>query len=158
MTKHALTVLAAALIAGCSSDRQTDDQGDAQVQRDAEAKNKTGIIGKTTQEIGKFDPSAGHNVVDSGMREATPGLGSLDAYGPVVQNVAGLAVQQRVEQFRALNGDYPTYEEFMAQIVTSDQDPLRLPVLPGNKKYYYDEATHTIVVVDPNPTEGAQSQ
>jgi hypothetical protein len=23
--------------------------------------------------------------------------------------------------------------------------------LPGKKKYYYDEANHTLVVVDPNP-------
>jgi hypothetical protein len=152
-----LAVVSVALIAGCSNDQQKKSQVEAQAKRDAEAKKKEGsIFGKTTQDIGKFDPNAGHTVVDSKIRATTPGLVALESYGPMVQKVAGLGVQQRVAHFNALNGKYPTYEEFMSQIVKNKQAPLRLPVLPGKKKYYYDEANHTIVVVEPNPPEGAE--
>ena len=146
------------MIAGCLSYQQKKDPAAAQAERDAEAKKKKGIFGKTTQDIGKFDPNASHNVVDSKIRVTTPGSAALESYGPLVQKVAGLGVQQRVEQFNALNGKYPTYEEFMSQIVKDEQAPLRLPVLPGKKKYYYNEANHTIVVVDPNPPEGAKQK
>ncbi len=154
-----LAVVSVALIAGCLSDQQKKDQAAAQAKRDAEAKKKKGgIFRKTTQDIGKFEPNAGHTVVDSKIRATTPGLAALEAYGPMVQKIAGLAVQQRVGLFNALNGRYPTYEEFMSQIVKNKQTPLRLPVLPGKKKYYYDEANHRIVVVDPNPPEGTEQK
>ena len=153
-----LAVVSVAMIAGCSSYQQKKDPAAAQAKRDAEAKKKKGIFGKTTQDIGRFDPNAGHNVVDSKIRVTTPGSAALESYGPLVQKVAGLGVQQRVEQFNALNGKYPTYEEFMSQIVKDEQAPLLLPVLPGKKKYYYNEANHTIVVVDPNPPEGAKQK
>jgi hypothetical protein len=153
-----LAVVSVALIAGCSSDQQKKDQAAAQAKRDAEVKKKKGIFGKTTQDIGKFDPNAGHTVVDSKIRATTPGSAALESYGPLVQKAAGLAVQQRVEHFNALNGKYPTYVEFMSQIVKNEQAPLRLPVLPGKKKYYYNEADHSIVVVDPNPPDGAKQK
>jgi hypothetical protein len=152
------TIVSVAMIAGCSSYQQKKDPAAAQAKRDAEAKKKKGIFGKTTQDIGKFDPNAGHTVVDSKIRVTTPGSAALESYGPLVQKAAGLAVQQRVEHFNALNGKYPTYVEFMSQIVKNEQAPLRLPVLPGKKKYYYNEANHTIVVVDPNPPEGAKQK
>lgn len=153
-----LAVVSVALIAGCASDLQTKDPAAAQAERDAEAKKKKGIFGKTTQDIGKFDPNAGHTVVDSKIRAATPGVAALEAYGPMAQKASAFAVQQRVEHFNALKGKYPTYEEFMSQIVKNEQAPLQLPVLPGKKKYYDDEANHTIVVVDPNPPAAAEQK
>lgn len=147
-----LAVVAVALTSGCSSEQQQKDEPAAQAERDAAAKKKKGIFGKTTQDIGKFDPNAGHTVVDSKIRDASPGLTALKSYGPLVQKAATLSVDQRVAHFNALNGKYPTYEEFMSQIVKDKQAPLQLPVLPGKMKYYYDEANHTLVVVDPNET------
>ncbi len=105
MFRHLLlAVVSVALIAGCSSDQQEKDQAATPAKRDAEAKKKKGIFGKTTQDIGKFDPNAGHTVVDSKIRATTPGSVALESYGPLVQKAAGLAVQQRVEHFNALNG------------------------------------------------------
>lgn len=139
-----LAVVSVALITGCSLEPQST----------APAKKKTGIIGKTTQDIGKFDPNAGLNVVDSKIKVTTPGLAALESYGPMVQKTATLAVQQRLAIYNATNGKYPNYEEFMSEIVKNQQSPLKLPVLPGKMKYYYDEDNHTLVVVDPDPPEG----
>ena len=118
----------------------------------AEARRKRGgIFGKTTQEVGKFDPNAGHTVVDSKIRATTPGLAALESYGPAAQKAAMAGAQRRVEMYNAEHGKYPTYEEFMSKIVKNKKAPLNLPVLPAKRKYYYDEANHTLVVVDPNP-------
>lgn len=160
MIRHSLLALVCvALIPSCSSEPQQQDQAAPQAKSDTGAQKKKGsIFGKTTQDIEKYDPNAGHAVADSKIRATTPGLAALEAYGPMVQKAAGLAVQQRIGQFHALNGKYPTYEEFMSQIVKNRQAPLRLPVLPYKKKYYYDEANHRIVVVDSNPPESEEQK
>ncbi len=150
-----LFIVAVVVMAGCSSDQK--DQA-AHSQSDAEGGKKKGIFGKTTQDIGKYDPNAGLTLSDSKIDGTTPGLTALKAYGPLVHKVAGLAVQQRVALFHALHGEYPTYEEFMSQIVKNEQEPLRLPVLPGKRKYYYDEANHMIVVVEPDPPDSAENE
>jgi len=93
-----------ALTFGCSSGQQKEEEAVSQTKRDAGVKKKKGIFGKTTQDIGEFDPKAGHLVVDSKIRETTPGLAALESYGPLVQKAATLGVEQRVGHFYALNG------------------------------------------------------
>ena len=145
-----------ALLAGCVGEPPKETPADSTSNQPKPTQQKS-IVGKTTQDIGKFDPQAGLRVVDSKIQASTPGLAAIESYGPLAQKAAGLGVQQRVQFFQATNGRYPTYDEFMSQIVKNKQTPLRLPVLPGNKRYYYDEANHTLVVVDQTPNEQSTS-
>jgi len=157
MTRTTLfACLFCAFVLGCVPVQQKDEQNSS-TGRDPVNKKKSSIFGKTTQDIGKFDPNAGHTVVDSKIRATTPGLAALESYGPLAQKIAGLGVQQRIGHFYAINGRYPTYDEFMSEIVKNRQAPLRLPVLPGKKRYYYDEANHTLVVVDATPTSSGRT-
>ena len=112
------------------------------------------IIGRKTQDIGKYDPTAGWEVSDSKAKITNPITGPLEAYGPMTEKIAKLGIQHNVRMFEALNGRYPTYEEFMSQIIKNKKAPILLPVLPGNMKYQYDEKNHKLVVVKP-PAEDA---
>jgi hypothetical protein len=110
---------------------------------------KQSILKKTTQEIGKYDPAAGLEIVEPDVQITNPITGPLEAYGPMVQQVAGISVDYMLTMFNAQHGRFPTYEEFMDQIIKNKQNPVRLPVLPGGLKYQYDEANHKLVVVRP---------
>ncbi|MEP3478942.1 MAG: hypothetical protein ABJZ55_06820 [Fuerstiella sp.] len=101
---------------------------------------------KTTDQIGEFDPTAENEVVDSEVKISNPITGALEAYGPLKQQISGLAVTQAVEMFRATEGRYPnSHEEFMSKIVAANG--IRLPV-PGNGlEYQYDVQNHSLVVV-----------
>ena len=158
---HWIACLLLALVFGCERIEQQGEQvegtGNGVSDSQEGTRKKNSILGKTTQDIGKFEPHAGHTVVDSKIRARTPGLAALESYGPLAQKAADLGVQQRIAHFHAIQGRYPTYEEFMSQIVKNRQAPLRLPVLPGKKRYYYDEANHSIVVVDAAATSSGRT-
>ena len=119
-----------------------------QVKQPVKKKPKS-IMGQTTQDIGKYDPAAGLEVSDSKVRVTNPVTGPLEAYGPAVEQIAKMTVDQQIQIFQIQNERYPTYEEFMSQIIKNKKAPMYLPVLPGNMKYQYDEENHRLVVVGP---------
>lgn len=121
----------------------------------ADRAGRTGIIGKTTDDVGEYDPQAGLKVSEGKIDErrvATPLIGSLAAYGPIVEQISKLHIRQAVELFNAAEGRYPRdYQEFMSRIIEANQ--IQLPVLPGNLKYQYDVENHQLVVVEAPPGE-----
>lgn len=111
------------------------------------AKSPNSIVGKTTQNIGEFDPNAGAKVSDAKVEITNPITGPLEAYGPMVERISQLKVKPAIDLFHATEGRYPaTYEEFMELIVKPNN--IQLPVLPGGKQYQYDVANHALVVID----------
>ena len=50
-------------------------------------KSPDSIVGKTTQDVGKFDPNANNKVSDSKIHVTTPGLTGVQAYGPMVEQI-----------------------------------------------------------------------
>ena len=118
---------------------------------DQTKKSDTFIVGKKTQDIGKFDPNANNKVSDSKVEITNAATGALEAYGPIMEQLSKGQIKQAVDLYHAENDRYPKdYDEFMALIVKPNQ--IKLPVLPGGKKYQYDEANHTLVVIEA-PTE-----
>lgn len=110
-------------------------------------KSPDSIFKKTTQDVGKFDPNAGNVVSDSKVRADTPGLSGVQAYGPMVEQLMKSHVKHAVDLFHAENDRYPKdYDEFMEKIIKANK--IELPVLPGGKKYQYDEENHILVVVE----------
>lgn len=117
---------------------------------------KEGIIGKTTQDIKKFDPAAKNEVSDSKVKVTNPVTGPLEAYGPMVERISKAEIDHAVNLFNAAEGRYPKdYDEFMARIIKENN--IRLPELPFGKKYQYDEKTHSLVIVTP-PAAPAQKK
>lgn len=118
------------------------DSLDKQVQ-----KQDSPVLGKKTQEVGQFDPNAKNVVSDSKVVVTDPILGGAQAYGPIMEQIAKLGIDQAINLFYATEGRYPKdHEEFMTQIIKANN--LQLPVLPGGKKYQYDVENHKLVVVD----------
>ncbi len=114
------------------------------------ASDNKGVFGRTTSDIGEFDATAGAKVSDSTIDEnrlATPLVGSLAAYGPIVERISKLYIEQAVNLFYAEHGRYPrSYDEFMEKIIRANN--IELPVLPGNAKYQYDVENHRLEVVE----------
>lgn len=107
---------------------------------------KEGIFGKTTQDIGKFDPNARQVKSDQKIHASEPITAPLAAYGPITEKAVILQIDHAVNLFNASEGRYPKdYEEFMERIIKENN--IRLPVLPFGGQYKYDEESHTIVVV-----------
>lgn len=117
-------------------------------------RDNTGIFGKTTDKVTEFDANKPGQTVSDGKidegRLATPVVGSLAAYGPILENLSKLHIEQRVNLFYAEFGRYPKdFGEFKERIL--DADPkVQLPVLPGGAEYQYDVENHTLVVVEKN--------
>lgn len=111
-----------------------------------EPPKKEGIFGKTTQDIGKFDPNARQAVSDQKIHASEPITAPLVAYGPITEKAVILQIDHAVNLFNASEGRYPKdYDEFMERIIKENN--IRLPVLPFGGQYKYDEEKHTIVVV-----------
>jgi hypothetical protein len=107
-------------------------------------KDDKGIFGKKTQDIGKFDPNKANQVVSDQKINATdPVTGPLSAYGPMMEKVSNLGVEQALGFFYAEQGRYPaTYEEFMEKIIKEQN--IWLPVLPYKGRYEYDVENHKL--------------
>ncbi len=157
----AMSLFVTLCVTGCgSSDDQTSQANEkgtsnaAAAEKDSKATKKTSIFKKTTQDIAKFDPAAGRKIRGSKIDASNPFTASLDAYGPGMQKAATIGVTKRVTDYYNFNGRYPTYDEFMKDIVKAEPQ-LRLPVLPYKMEYQYDEANHKLVVVHPleEPTD-----
>jgi hypothetical protein len=136
MTKPAALLLgvSAVLLGGC-------------VESSTEKKpEKTGIFGKTTQEIGEHDPNAPNQVIsDKKIHASDPITAPFSAYGPMMERVADIGVTQALALFNATEGRYPKdHEEFMEKIIRANN--IRLPVLPYRGEYVYDVEKHELYV------------
>jgi hypothetical protein len=129
-------LLVAVLCCGCL------DSLEKQAQKDP----KKGIVGKTTQDIGKFDPNAGKVVGDQKIHATDPISAPVQVYGPLTERLALSQTEHAIRLFQATEDRYPKdYEEFMEKIVKANN--IRLPTLHPGAKYQYDEANHQLVVV-----------
>jgi hypothetical protein len=105
-----------------------------------------GIMGKTTQEIGEYDPNKANQVAsDQKINASDPVSAPLYAYGPMVESIAKTKIVMEIGTFNAIENRYPTYEEFMEKIIKANN--IRLPVLPFKGRYMYDVEKHELVVV-----------
>jgi hypothetical protein len=122
------------------------DALEKQVQKDPKS-----IIGKTTQEVGEFDPNKKQVVSDSKVKVDSPLLYGAQAYGPLVEQTSKLAIEHALNLFNATEGRYPKdHEEFMQRIIKENH--IKLPVLPHKAKYEYDVENHQLVVVKAEET------
>jgi hypothetical protein len=137
----------AAGVLGCSVERK----GTGGTEVGNEPEHHVPVFKKTTQEIAKFDPAAGRKVSDSKINASDPVFGPLEAVRPMIEKVSKLTITSAVNNFYALEGRWPTYDEFMNQIIK--QNNVQLPVLPAKFEYQYDEAQHELVVVAPQTEE-----
>lgn len=145
MSKSALKFVVVLVLCGCSQSLE-----------DQVKKSPNSIIGKTTQDIQKYDPAEGKKVSDSKVRVTDPVLAGLQVYGPAIEQTTKAQIEHAVKLFQATNDRYPKdYDEFMTSIIKENN--IRLPVLPGNKKYEYDEVNHALVITE-NPTEAAPAE
>jgi hypothetical protein len=140
------------VLAGCG------DTVEKQMAKQVE-KSPNSIMGKTTQDIGEFDPNAKQEVSDSKVRIDTnditaPVTAPLQAYGPMVEQISKTHVAHALSLFNATEGRYPeSYDEFMEKIIKANN--IRLPVLPFKHTYSYDVANHELVVIKPPAAEAA---
>ncbi len=117
----------------------------------AEKKSDTGIFGQKTDKIGEFDPNKTDQIVSDGTideeRMSTPLIGGLAAYGPMLEKISKLHIEQAVNMFNAEHGRYPKdYAEFKELIIDANQ--IQLPVLPGGAEYQYDVENHCLVIIE----------
>ena len=101
---------------------------------------------KTTDKIGEFDPNAGDEVVKPDVKMTNPITGPLEAYQPLVQQIAALGIDHAVNLFNASEGRYPnSYDEFMTRVIKENH--IRLPVLSPGLEYQYDVENHKLLVI-----------
>lgn len=108
-------------------------------------------LGKTTQNVLELSKALEEGGVLAETSIKSDGLEiASEAYRTQVGKAGSLAVEQRMQHYNALNGEYPqTYEQFMTQIIGKGQpDGLSLPMLPYYQEWAYDEATRKLVVVE----------
>lgn len=131
---HQLLIFTAAILtAGCEA------------KQDQEKPKPVPIIGKTTQDIGEFDPDADQEISD-GKIEMNLITGAAGAYGPMVEKVSNIAIVQAVNLFNGFHGRYPKdHDEFMTEVIQKNN--IRLPMLPHGSAYKYDVQNHALVVV-----------
>lgn len=113
----------------------------------AEKPKKESIIGKTTQDIGEYDPNGDAEIADLQVDENASPLGAVTgAYKFAAGRGAELAVERALQLYEVQHEKYPTYDEFMEHIVKANN--MQFPVLPGKRRYQYDVANHKLVVVE----------
>lgn len=112
----------------------------------AEKPKQQKVFGKTTDDIGKFDPNAQQVISDQKIHATNPITGPLSAYSPMMEKISMLEIDHALALFNATEGRYPKdYDEFMQRIVKENN--IRLPVLPFGGKYQYDEINHALMIV-----------
>ncbi|MBS0264290.1 MAG: hypothetical protein JSS02_20295 [Planctomycetes bacterium] len=127
-------------IVGCTTETETKPAASS-------SNSGTGIIGKTTQDVGEFDPNKANQVVsDQKIRASDPITAPLSAYGPMVESLAKTQVTHAIGLFQASEGRYPKdHDEFMERIIKENN--IKLPVLPFKGRYVYDVEKHELMVV-----------
>ncbi|MSR59665.1 MAG: hypothetical protein EXS05_18820 [Planctomycetaceae bacterium] len=149
--------LTALLAGGCLKFAPKDEAAKAEPPK-AEAKPAgNSVLGKTTQEIGKFDPNADQEISDQKIHATDPFTAGLSAYRPGMEKVSIIGVDHAMGLYNATEGRYPKdYEEFMEKIIKANN--IQLPVLPYGYKYMYDEKEHTLLSVKPAAAPPDQNQ
>ena len=121
--------------------------GCGQSLEDQTKKSPNIIIGKTTQDIGQYDPNANAKVSNSKIDATDPITAPTSAYGPMLEKISKIEIDANLNIFNANEGRYPKdHEEFMTKIIKEYN--VKLPVLPGGKQYQYDVENHRLVVID----------
>ena len=111
MRRAALVLMLLPILSGCMESLEKQTQ-----------KSPNSIIGKTTQDIGQFDPAAGAKISDSKIHATDPITAPTSAYGPMLEKISESSIKQAVELFQAENGRYPqNYEEFMEKVIKANQ-------------------------------------
>ena len=129
MFRHSRVLVIAILLSGCM-----------------ESQPSTAPKRKTTDEIGEFDPNADSKVVKPDVRITNPITGPLEAYHPLMRQVAALGIEHAVNLFNGLEGRYPnSHEEFMTRVIKENN--IRLPALQPGLEYQYDVENHKLLVI-----------
>ena len=98
-----------------------------------------------TQEIGEHKSPAESVVQPSPISTPAPTIGGATDF--VIETTAKLQIESAIEQYRALNGNYPkSHEEFMEEVIRKGDIHLNAP--PAGKKYEYDVENHELKVVN----------
>lgn len=135
MFKLITRMLLCLLATGCTDGQTQKPAGEGELARP-----------KVTDDIGEFDADSNPEVADTDVKITNPITGALEAYGPLKQQISGLAITQAVELFRATEGRYPKdYDEFMSRVIKANQ--IRLPEPGKGLQYQYDVANHKLIVV-----------
>jgi hypothetical protein len=110
-------------------------------------KSPNSIIGKTTQNVGEYDPNANAKVSNSKINATDPITAPTSAYGPMLERISKSHIEHALNLYQATEGHFPKdHEEFMTNIIKANN--IQLPVLPGGKQYQYDVENHRLVVID----------
>ena len=111
-----------------------------------EEKKPQSIIGQKTDEIGEFKGDA--KEADLQVKQGSnPIAAAGGAYGFAVGQTSKLQIQHAVQLFQAEHGRFPKdHAEFMERIVKANS--IKLPVLPGKRRYQYDVENHELKVVE----------
>jgi len=115
---------------------------------DVEKPKSESIIGKKTQDIGEYDPNGDAEIADLQVDANSSPIGAASgAYKFAVGRTSEMAIQRALQLYNAQHGEYPKdHAEFMEKVVKANQ--IRLPVLPGKRRYQYDVENHKLVVVE----------
>jgi len=115
------------------------------------------IIGKTTQDIGEYDPDGEAEIADLQVDPDSSPLGAATgAYKFAAGRTSELKIQHALQLYNALHGNYPKdHAQFMEDIVKANN--IHLPVLPGKRRYQYDVQNHKLVVVEAQAETGTES-
>ena len=106
----------------------------------------TGILNKTTTEVGEWDPDAGMEVVVEDGKDVNIINRNLSALGKTSDKIAKMKVQAALEQYRALEGHYPkNYEEFRDKFFPNWVE--KLPMPRTTYEYQYDVENHELLIV-----------
>ncbi len=150
-------MIAAAWCVGCggASAPATAERSPAAAPKPAApAAARPEVIGKWTKEIGKYDPNdKSYRIASLDVKYSNPVTGALEAYGPMVGQIGGGAAQHNYDVYKEIKGRHLTYKEYVAEIVNNPQGEMKMPMLPGGKKYMFDEVNHKILIVEPVEAE-----
>ena len=128
-------IVAISLLSGCSPQEKKSAK-----------KDPSGIFGKTTDEIGEFDPAANRDVKVEDGTDVNIVTGAAGAYGFAVRETSRLQIKRAVDLFYALEGRYPKdHDEFMSKVIKANR--IQLPVPPTTQEYQYDVENHELIVV-----------
>ncbi|QDT16112.1 hypothetical protein [Alienimonas californiensis] len=150
--------------AGCKKKDEIPPEVDAALNKHEapapEPEQKTGIVGRKTIEV--LDAPAviaagthtiaqdkigeGPPLGDGGAGYTDPISGPLNALGSVTGFAGQYPMQQWVNGEYALNGKYPTYEQFTGFLQKNKQYAMPMPRL--SQRYGYDETRGAVVVLD----------
>ncbi len=137
LTFQILPLLCLALfLSGCAEPEQVE-----------EPKSQS-IINQKTDEIGEFKADGSDKQADMQVKpNAGPLTAAGGAYGFAVGEISKQAVQRAVQFFQAEHGRFPQdHAEFMEKIIKANS--IKLPVLPGKRRYQYDVENHELVIVE----------